>query len=599
MSETAIRLTGVGKMYRLYRRPADRVVDALGVNRLLFWRRDYFQEFWALRDLNIEAKRGDRLGLIGANGAGKTTVLKIIAGNTPATNGSVTVNGRVQALMELGTGFHPEFTGRQNIRASLSYQGLSGAQIRHKEDEIVDFAELEAFIDQPIKTYSAGMYARLAFSTATSIEPEILIIDELLGVGDAYFVGKCIERMRVLTSGGTTVVFVSHDMASVQRLCDRVLWLNRGRIEAQGDTLTVAKLYLRHMREREERRLRALNLRAHEGASSAELSALGDDIEPLTARFVSADRTFPLERHPISRVMIRNDDTALAEVQIGETMDNDPGAASHTIAEPGQTEWSEPVHVEGRYCREFRHAGGRSRQAAIQLGIERHGLRDGGAYWVEIEYFDAGGEPIAFEIHDGSEYVRLGTIAPAGTQTWRLARLPIEDLTGFMGAGAAPEEPVPEAPLDVHGGREVAIEAVDFLDEQGHERFVFSLGAPMTIRVRYRVIRQVDQVVIALCVYTRDGILAYKDIEATDTPSSTPGAYVQQYAFDSCPFGPKDYVVSVGLYRDFDRTDDSRLQPHYCIWDRRSHFRVAQPVGVGIELGLLQCSPAKKAWKDA
>ena len=168
------------------------------------------------------------------------------------------VAGRIQALMELGTGFHPEFTGRQNIHAALAYQGLPSHEIRDKEAAIVDFAELEGFIDQPLKTYSAGMYTRLAFSTATAVEPDILIIDEVLGAGDAYFAGKCFERMRQITiDSGATVLFVSHDLASVQKLCDRVVWLERGCVRLDGEPLDVSKAYYKTVQQEEAQRLLA------------------------------------------------------------------------------------------------------------------------------------------------------------------------------------------------------------------------------------------------------------------------------------------------------------------------------------------------------
>jgi len=165
-------------------------------------------------------------------------------------------------LLELGTGFHPEFSGRENIQSYLAYQGLSPKEIEAREEEIIDFSELEEFIDQPLKAYSAGMYARLAFSTATVIEPEILIIDEILGAGDAYFSGKCVERMnRITNDSGATVLFVSHDLSSVQALCDRVIWVNRGRIKRDGEPLSVIKEYMALVRREEEIRLRARDLR--------------------------------------------------------------------------------------------------------------------------------------------------------------------------------------------------------------------------------------------------------------------------------------------------------------------------------------------------
>jgi ABC-type polysaccharide/polyol phosphate transport system ATPase subunit len=310
MSDPAIEANELGKMYRLYRRPADRVLDALGVDRLLFWRRRSYSEFWAVRGLRIEVGRGERVGIIGPNGAGKSTLLKILCGNVRPSEGSYRVRGQVQALMSLGTGFHPEFTGRQNIRASLAYHGLPRRIVSFKEEEIVDFAELEDFIDQPVKTYSAGMYARLAFATATAIEPEILMIDEILGAGDAYFTGKCVERMKGITEdNGATVLFVSHDLSSVQRLCTRLIWMERGRIRMEGPTPDVLPAYLDHVRAEENVRHRAeemhlgrrqaRSLAARDDAAATEIIAPADatrrqDASPETAcRIVSVDFEVP------------------------------------------------------------------------------------------------------------------------------------------------------------------------------------------------------------------------------------------------------------------------------------------------------------------
>ena len=259
----AVSLTSLSKMYRLYRRPADRVLDALGVNRWLFWRKNYYQEFWAVRNLDLQIRRGERIGIIGRNGAGKSTLLKLICGNLAPTR-------RFRPGRRPHPG--PDGTGdRVSIRSSPAgristprwpTRALRSHRIRGKEAEIVDFAELEGFIDQPLKTYSAGMYTRLAFSTATAIEPDILIIDEVLGAGDAYFAGKCFERMRQITDRlGATVLFVSHDLASVQQLCCRVLWLERGRVLMDGSPLDVTKAYYASVLQQEEGRLKEANQR--------------------------------------------------------------------------------------------------------------------------------------------------------------------------------------------------------------------------------------------------------------------------------------------------------------------------------------------------
>ena len=253
-SNIAIAVADVARMFKRYRHQRYRVMEAFG----LPIPKGAYDEFWALRGISLELERGDSLGLIGQNGAGKSTLLNIVCGRLQPSSGSVTVRGNVQALMELGTGFHPEFSGRENILSSLAYQGVAGREARRLLDAIVDFSELAEFIDQPLKTYSSGMYARLAFSTATEIVPDILIIDEVLGAGDAYFAAKCVDRMHRLTKeAGATVLLVSHDTVSVQKICDRAVWLDRGQIRMSADTLTIAKAYHAWVLERDEERLRA------------------------------------------------------------------------------------------------------------------------------------------------------------------------------------------------------------------------------------------------------------------------------------------------------------------------------------------------------
>jgi len=253
-ADIAISVRGVSRVFRRYRRPGYRVLEAFGFRLPA----GTYDEFWALRDVSVELRRGDSLGLIGQNGAGKSTLLNIICGRLQPSTGHVSVHGTVQALMELGTGFHPEFSGRDNIISALAYQGVTGRAARERLDEIVEFSELADFIEQPVKTYSSGMYARLAFSTATAITPDVLIIDEILGAGDAYFAAKCAERMHSLTKRtGATLLFVSHDIGAVQRLCERAIWIDHGRVRMIGPTLDISKEYYADVLAREEARLRA------------------------------------------------------------------------------------------------------------------------------------------------------------------------------------------------------------------------------------------------------------------------------------------------------------------------------------------------------
>ncbi|WP_425057143.1 ABC transporter ATP-binding protein [Rhodovulum bhavnagarense] len=202
------------------------------------------EEFWALKDVNFEIKRGEVVGIIGRNGAGKSTLLKVLSRITEPSEGRVIIEGRVASLLEVGTGFHPELTGRENIYLNGAILGMTRAEIRRKFDEIVDFAGVEKFLDTPVKRYSSGMYVRLAFSVAAHLEPEILVVDEVLAVGDAEFQKKCLGKMQDVAGHGRTVLFVSHNMAAVQNLCSRAYFFQKGRKYAEGNTIDVIKQYL-------------------------------------------------------------------------------------------------------------------------------------------------------------------------------------------------------------------------------------------------------------------------------------------------------------------------------------------------------------------
>ncbi len=212
-----------------------------------------FEEFWALKDLNFEIQPGDRVGIIGRNGAGKSTLLKILSRITEPSTGRVELNGRVASLLEVGTGFHPELTGRENIFLNGAILGMSRAEIRRKFDEIVDFSGVEKFLDTPVKRYSSGMYVRLAFAVAAHLEPEILVVDEVLAVGDAEFQKKCLGKMEEVSSReGRTILFVSHNLAAVQALCEKGIYLKNGKIAGKGAINELVSDYLREQHQRDD-----------------------------------------------------------------------------------------------------------------------------------------------------------------------------------------------------------------------------------------------------------------------------------------------------------------------------------------------------------
>jgi lipopolysaccharide transport system ATP-binding protein len=254
-SDIVIRAEGLGKKYTIGHQSAERVPtlrDAIsrgaggllrGAGEMLRGRAiiagDETEEFWALKNVNFEVARGEVLGIIGRNGAGKSTLLKVLSRITEPTEGRVEIRGRVASLLEVGTGFHPELSGRENIFLNGAILGMSRREIKAKFDEIVDFAEVERFLDTPVKRYSSGMYVRLAFAVAAHLEPEILVVDEVLAVGDAEFQKKCLGKMQDVASGGRTVLFVSHNMGAIESLCPRAILLSRGQMVADGNSSDV------------------------------------------------------------------------------------------------------------------------------------------------------------------------------------------------------------------------------------------------------------------------------------------------------------------------------------------------------------------------
>jgi ABC-type polysaccharide/polyol phosphate transport system ATPase subunit len=236
MRDLAVLAEDLSKIYKVYASPWDRL-------RELVTRRPRHREFHALEKVSFSLPRGEGLAIIGENGAGKSTLLKILAGITAPTSGSVTVRGKVASILELGSGFHPEFTGRQNIVLNAAMLGLGEDELRRKMPDIISFSELGEFIDQPVKVYSTGMAMRLGFSIATQVEPDVLIVDEALSVGDGYFQKKCMDRLLRFVEGGGTLLFCSHAMYYVSAFCQRALWMRNGRIEALGPVLDVIRSY--------------------------------------------------------------------------------------------------------------------------------------------------------------------------------------------------------------------------------------------------------------------------------------------------------------------------------------------------------------------
>ncbi|QZN82707.1 ABC transporter ATP-binding protein [Stenotrophomonas sp. DR822] len=237
-SEVVIDVRGVGKSYHMYERPSHRLWQALAGKR-----KAYYKDFWALRGVSFSVRRGQTVGIVGRNGSGKSTLLQMIAGTLNPTEGSISVNGRVAALLELGSGFNPEFTGRENVFLNAAILGLSRAQIEQRLEQILAFADIGEFIDQPVRSYSSGMSVRLAFAVIAHVDADILIIDEALAVGDAFFSQKCMRFLREFQKNGT-LLFVSHDAAAVTNLCENAVWLQNGQMRLSGTSQEVVEAYM-------------------------------------------------------------------------------------------------------------------------------------------------------------------------------------------------------------------------------------------------------------------------------------------------------------------------------------------------------------------
>ena len=238
--EIAIAVDHISKVYKLYDKPMDRMVEALGLTK-----KKKYREHFALSDVSFQVKKGECVGIIGTNGSGKSTILKIITGVLNPTGGTLTVNGRIQALLELGAGFNMEYTGIENIYLNGTMNGFTEQEIAGRMQDILDFADIGDYVKQPVKTYSSGMFVRLAFSVAINIDPEILIVDEALSVGDVFFQAKCYHKFEEFKKMGKTIVFVSHDLSSISKYCDRVFLLNQGNLLGEGSPKEMIDVYKR------------------------------------------------------------------------------------------------------------------------------------------------------------------------------------------------------------------------------------------------------------------------------------------------------------------------------------------------------------------
>jgi len=364
MEEVAVRAERLGKSYRIYRRPSDRLWQFI-----LRRRNTLYREFSALHGVDFEIRRGQVLGVVGRNGAGKSTLMQMIAGTVQPSSGRLVVDGRVSALLELGAGFHPEFSGAENVRLYGLLMGLSEKEITDRFDAIVDFAGVRPFIHQPVKTYSSGMFVRLAFSIATSVDPDILIVDEALSVGDGAFARKSFDRIMALRERGVTIVFCSHALYQVQVLSDLVLWLEAGQVRALGDPRTVIGAYQRFLDGLDETADRLIPTVSAKRPADAE-----PGIARLTEVRVRADGA---EGEVLSAVCERSD------LQIEIRFASDPSGPCPTLAVVFTDEDGRNISSCTTYYDGFSLTRDAQGQGVAQVTFERFPLLHG-RYWVNV-----------------------------------------------------------------------------------------------------------------------------------------------------------------------------------------------------------------------
>lgn len=243
--ETVIKVEKLTKTYKLYDKNTDRLKEALSLTK----KKQYYKEFHALKEISFSVRKGETVGILGTNGSGKSTILKIITGVLNSTAGNVEVRGRISALLELGAGFNMEYTGIENIYLNGMMMGLTREEVKYRLQDIIDFADIGDFVYQPVKTYSSGMFARLAFAVSINVEPDILIVDEALSVGDMYFQEKCFEKMKQMVNKGATILFVSHSLPAIRNFCDRAIWIEKGKLKLQGKAEDVCESYKKYLED--------------------------------------------------------------------------------------------------------------------------------------------------------------------------------------------------------------------------------------------------------------------------------------------------------------------------------------------------------------
>jgi homopolymeric O-antigen transport system ATP-binding protein len=483
MTDIVIETRQLRKVFRLYTSTRSRVLDSIG---LLAASRNRYVEKIALDGIDLSINRGERVAIIGSNGAGKSTLLKILTHVLQPTSGTVHIRGETRALLQIGAGFHPELTGRENVRQYLAHVGLAGAGIERQIGDIVEFAEIAEYIDQPVKTYSTGMSMRLMFAASTVFWPEILIIDEVLGVGDAYFSYKSFERIRTMCARqSTTLLLVTHNIYDAERLCDRAIWLERGRVERDDAVGIVVSAYEARVRERV--------------ATQAELrSAMPvnpDNVEqPAT---LSGGLYWVRAPSPASPVLI----SEIRIVQRGEVIAklevcNDCEAGRISTSFSGDVGWGSEIIHDGRRGRAFRRYGSLHHRLPLTI-TDMPNLKSANGLTIEVDYRCEDGCELLLDVADrGRSFIATAHLNLSPANSWSVVSAQIN--------AEKPGKPAPEE--DRFGTREIEIVNVSFVGQTERADGFVEVGQQLTINLDYNINRDdFDEKPLIVFTVTLDG----------------------------------------------------------------------------------------------
>lgn len=582
MSEIIISARDVTKTYRLYNKPHYRFLDVVGLLR----GNDKYSEHHALHGINLHVKRGEKVALIGRNGAGKSTLLKIITGVTAPTAGTINVHATASALLQIGTTFHPEFTGRENVLAYLSHLGITGKHADTKLDEIIDFSELEEYIDQPVKTYSTGMGARLMFSASTAIQPDLLVIDEILSVGDAYFSQKSFERIREMCeSKRTTLLLVSHDIYAAAKLCERMVWIDRGGVMIDGPSAHVMKAYEDSIRVQEESRLRRNRLlkleAAHRQTGQSQVDTLLVEIctrgnEPLPQPIA------------ISRIAIEGPGNTTIDAPIADVSGGN--GVSEAFLDLGVGVWGDIVERDGKHIRYMLDHGSPFNKIVVGFPFIDQDLLTKST--LHIDFANDAATELLVRAYRGKFSADLGAIEVRPGGQWISTTRPLTLLNDLANGASLADE---VRTTGVHGTGIIRIVSVRLLNSREEEVDLIKYSEVFAVELKLDIRdREFDGSPQILLAFQKDGVLdVCRTIErGIRIYARQNRAVVVKAIFPRCQLGNGAYALSVMIaeegYYDKTQTVFFSINPGvYACLSRVLEFSVAGGGIVGSGTGVV------------